>query len=177
MSGRAADKFSLKIPKRQISDFLPLRETKKRIDSNVWPWTSSLPLDLLSSARNACYACTLTLSYRLLFHLLPAAVKMPVTASRAVLRQSQFLTRRSAVRHASSSSEKAKESASSAASKASQGFSRVTASAGPILSSTAQALRQAGGRTGKFIAFVDSKSYFPLSLRTVMSFLAFLEWL
>lgn len=84
---------------------------------------------------------------------------MPVTASRAVLRQSQFLTRRTAIRHASTGPEasKAKEAASSAVSKASEGLSRVTASAGPILSNATQALRKVGGRTGKVISFVDCK--------------------
>ncbi|KAF9885944.1 ATP synthase subunit G atp20 [Aspergillus nanangensis] len=88
---------------------------------------------------------------------------MPATASRAVLRQSQFLVRRTAVRHASSTSEaasKASESASSAASKASEGLSKVTSSAGPAIAGAAQnagsALRKIGGRTGKVIAFVDS---------------------
>lgn len=89
---------------------------------------------------------------------------MPATASRAVLRQSQFLTRRTAVRHASSSSEaasKASEKASSTASKASEGLSRVSSSAGPALSNAAQglggALKKVGGRTGKVISFVECK--------------------
>ncbi|KAI9932223.1 hypothetical protein ASPWEDRAFT_154250 [Aspergillus wentii DTO 134E9] len=84
---------------------------------------------------------------------------MPVTASRAVLRQSQFLTRRTAVRHASSTSEtasKAGETASSAASKASEGLSRAASTAGPALNNAAAALRKVGGRTGKVISFVDS---------------------
>ncbi|RHZ49741.1 F1F0 ATP synthase subunit g [Aspergillus thermomutatus] len=88
---------------------------------------------------------------------------MPVTASRAVLRQSQFLTRRTAVRYASNTSEaasKASQTASQAASKASEGLSRVTSTAGPAISNAAQglgsALRKVGGRTGKVIAFVDS---------------------
>lgn len=82
---------------------------------------------------------------------------MPATASRAVLRQSQFLVRRTAVRHASSSSEKATEAAQSAASKASDGLSRVSSAAGPALSGAAQSLRKIGGRTGKVISFVDCK--------------------
>ncbi|KAH8433560.1 F1F0 ATP synthase subunit g [Aspergillus melleus] len=84
---------------------------------------------------------------------------MPATASRAVLRQSQFMVRRTAVRHASSTSEsasKAGEAASSAASKASEGLSRVSSSAGPALNNAASALRKVGGRTGKVISFVDS---------------------
>ncbi|PLN86613.1 mitochondrial ATP synthase g subunit-domain-containing protein [Aspergillus taichungensis] len=81
---------------------------------------------------------------------------MPATASRAVLRQSQFLVRRTAVRHASSTSEKAGEAAQSAASKASDGLSRVSSAAGPALSGAAQSLRKIGGRTGKVISFVDS---------------------
>ncbi|GMF76349.1 unnamed protein product [Aspergillus oryzae] len=72
--------------------------------------------------------------------------KMPATASRAVLRQSQFLTRRTAVRYASStpeSAQKAGEAASSAASKASEGLSRVTSTAGPALSNAAQGVGSA----------------------------------
>lgn len=92
-------------------------------------------------------------------------VKMPVIGSShaAVLRQSsQFLTRRTAVRHASSdTATKAKESATSAVSKASEGLSRVTSSAGPILANATKGLRNAGGRTGKVVAFVDCK-LFPL---------------
>ncbi|PWY89996.1 hypothetical protein BO70DRAFT_358992 [Aspergillus heteromorphus CBS 117.55] len=84
---------------------------------------------------------------------------MSATASRAVLRQSQFLTRRTAVRHASTTSEAASK-AGQAASKASEGLSRVSSTAGPALSNAAQglgsALRKVGGRTGKVIAFVDS---------------------
>lgn len=88
---------------------------------------------------------------------------MPVTASRAVLRrQSQFLFRRTAVRHNSSqAASKAKETASSAASKASEGLSKVTATAGPAVANAAQnvgsALRKIGGRTGRVIAFIDCK--------------------
>ncbi|KAJ5114368.1 hypothetical protein NUU61_000127 [Penicillium alfredii] len=84
---------------------------------------------------------------------------MPVTASRAVLRQSQFLTRRSALRHASSTSEaasKASQNASSAATKASEGLSKVSASAGPAISNAAGALRKVGGPAGKVVAFVDA---------------------
>ncbi|PLB44637.1 hypothetical protein P170DRAFT_289859 [Aspergillus steynii IBT 23096] len=89
---------------------------------------------------------------------------MPATASRAVLRQSQFMVRRTAVRHASSTSEsasKAGEAASSAASKASEGLSRVSSSAGPALNNAASALRKVGGRTGKVISFVDCKTALP----------------
>ncbi|KAL3467531.1 mitochondrial ATP synthase g subunit-domain-containing protein [Aspergillus heterothallicus] len=88
---------------------------------------------------------------------------MHATASRAVLRQSQFLTRRTAVRYSSSTSQaasKASETASSTASKAQEGLSRVTSSAGPAISGAAQglgnALKKVGGRTGKVISFVES---------------------
>ncbi|OJK05011.1 hypothetical protein ASPACDRAFT_74539 [Aspergillus aculeatus ATCC 16872] len=88
---------------------------------------------------------------------------MSAPASRAVLRQSQFLARRTAVRHASSTSEaasKAGEAASSTASKAAEGLSRVQSSAGPAISNAAQglgnALKKVGGRTGKVISFVES---------------------
>ncbi|KJK62953.1 Mitochondrial ATP synthase g subunit [Aspergillus parasiticus SU-1] len=98
---------------------------------------------------------------------------MPATASRAVLRQSQFLTRRTAVRYASStpeSAQKAGEAASSAASKASEGLSRVTSTAGPALSNAAQgvgsALRKVGGRTGKVIAFVDLGAVVSIAIVT-----------
>lgn len=93
---------------------------------------------------------------------LPVVIKMPATASRAVLRQSQFLTRRTAVRHSSSTSQaasKATETASSTASKAQEGLSRVTSSAGPAVSNAAQglgnALKKVGGRTGKVVSFVE----------------------
>ncbi|KAJ5614760.1 mitochondrial ATP synthase g subunit-domain-containing protein [Penicillium herquei] len=72
--------------------------------------------------------------------------------SRAVLRQSQFLTRRTAVRHASSSTEKATQ----AAAKAQEGLSKVTATAGPAISNAASALRKVGGPVGKVVSFVDS---------------------
>ncbi|KAL4873833.1 hypothetical protein BDV12DRAFT_159697 [Aspergillus spectabilis] len=88
---------------------------------------------------------------------------MPATASRAVLRQSQFLTRRTAVRHSSSTSQaasKATETASSTASKAQEGLSRVTSSAGPAISNAAQGLgntlKKVGGRTGKVVSFIES---------------------
>ncbi|KAL5342461.1 mitochondrial ATP synthase g subunit-domain-containing protein [Aspergillus crustosus] len=88
---------------------------------------------------------------------------MPATASRAVLRQSQFLTRRTAVRHASSTSQaasKATETASSSTSKAQEGLSRVTSSAGPAISNAAQGLgntlKKVGGRTGKVVSFIES---------------------
>lgn len=101
---------------------------------------------------------------------------MPATApSRAVLRQSQFLIRRTAIRHSSTeTAAKAKESASTAASKASEGLSRVTAAAGPILSSAANSLKNVGGRTGKVVAFVDCKLSFP-PRTAVSSFTCFIK--
>ncbi|KAJ5491048.1 hypothetical protein N7539_002615 [Penicillium diatomitis] len=83
---------------------------------------------------------------------------MPV-ATRAVLRQSQFLARRTFTRNASSTSEaasKAGQSASNAASKAQDGLSKATAAAGPALSNAATALRKVGGPVGKVVKFVDS---------------------
>ena len=87
-------------------------------------------------------------------------------ATRAVLRQSQFLSRRTAVRHASSTSEKASQTASNAASKAQEGLSKVTASAGPAISNAATALRKVGGPVGKVIKFVDCKRE-PQSLESM----------
>ncbi|KAL6237759.1 hypothetical protein BDW75DRAFT_203049 [Aspergillus navahoensis] len=86
---------------------------------------------------------------------------MPATATRAVLRQSQFLTR-TAVRHSSTSqaASKATETASSTASKAQEGLSRVSSSAGPAISNAAQGLgntlKKVGGRTGKVVSFIES---------------------
>ena len=78
-------------------------------------------------------------------------------ATRAVLRQSQFLTRRTAVRHASSTSEKASQTASQAASKAQEGLSKASAAAGPALNNAATALRKVGGPVGKVVKFIDGK--------------------
>jgi hypothetical protein len=69
-------------------------------------------------------------------------------ATRAVLRQSQFLTRRTVVRHSSSTSE--------AANKASQ---TASSAAGPAISNAATALRKVGGPVGKVVSFVDCKIY------------------
>ena len=120
---------------------------------------------LTTPSPTGLYCPLISLAFVSVRRFLPSRfLKMPVTASRAVLRQSQFLTRRTAVRHASSTSEaasKASESASSAASKASQGLSRVSSSAGPAIGNAAQgvgnALKKVGGRTGKVISFVECK--------------------
>jgi F-type H+-transporting ATPase subunit g len=92
---------------------------------------------------------------------------MPARA--LLLRQSQLLARRTAVRHASSTSEaasKASQTASSAASKAQEGLSKVTAAAGPAVSNAASALRKVGGPVGKVVSFVDCKDIrFPNSHR------------
>jgi len=91
---------------------------------------------------------------------------MPLALPRAAMRQSQSLLRRTNLRHASSATEaasnaaaKAQETGSSAVSKASQGLSRVTSSAGPAITGAARgagnALKKIGGRTGRFIGFVE----------------------
>jgi F-type H+-transporting ATPase subunit g len=77
-------------------------------------------------------------------------------ATRAVLRQSQFLTRRTVVRHSSTTSEAANK-AGQAASKATDGLSKATAAAGPVISNAASALRKVGGPVGKVVSFVDCK--------------------
>ncbi|KAI9805900.1 MAG: hypothetical protein M1825_000514 [Sarcosagium campestre] len=104
---------------------------------------------------------------------------MSLAASRVVLRRLPTRLSRSGLRHssttpssasssaasqateaASSGASKISSAASSTSSKASQGLSRVTSSAGPALSGAAQgvgkALGRVGGRTGRFIAFVES---------------------
>ncbi|MCJ1355336.1 MAG: hypothetical protein MMC33_005327 [Icmadophila ericetorum] len=87
-----------------------------------------------------------------------------------MLRHTHLIARRSALRHASTTSKateaasntasKAKETASNATSKASEGLSRVTSSAGPAISGAAQrvggAISSIGGRTGRLISFVQS---------------------
>ncbi len=94
---------------------------------------------------------------------------MSLSASRAVLRRGQ-LTGQFARRYQSTTSkasEAAKDTASKAAetaseykTKAAEGLSRVTSSAGPAIAGAAKgvsnALGRIGGRTGRFIAFVES---------------------
>jgi F-type H+-transporting ATPase subunit g len=85
-------------------------------------------------------------------------------ASRAVLRQSRLVLRRTNnFRQASTAAEtasKAQESGKQAASKASEGLSRVQSSAGSAISkvgsSAYSALSKVGGRTGRVISFVES---------------------
>lgn len=84
---------------------------------------------------------------------------MSLSASRAVLRQSAKFTVRNG-RRCESTSAKATEAAKSTASKASEGLSRVTSTAGPVISSAVKGLGNTlgkiGGRTGRLIAFVES---------------------
>lgn len=101
---------------------------------------------------------------------------MSLHISRSVLRQSTKLPGRAARRFESTSSkatEAAKETASKASekasdfqSKASEGLSRVTSSAGPVITGAAKnlgnALGKVGGRTGKFIAFIERTFYMHL---------------
>jgi F-type H+-transporting ATPase subunit g len=98
---------------------------------------------------------------------------MSLSMSRAALRQTTKLPGRMARRFESTTSkaaDTAKESASKATetakgfqSKASEGLSRVTSSAGPALSGAVKgvgsALGKIGGRTGRFVAFVE-REYF-----------------
>ncbi|KAJ6160390.1 ATP synthase subunit G atp20 [Penicillium chermesinum] len=102
-------------------------------------------------------------------------------ATRAVLRQSQFLTRRTAVRHASSSSEKASQTASQAASKAQQGLSKATAAAGPALNNAASACARSAAPSARSFrsSTLDPHSYHggtlplpgPCSLAGLVSYL------
>lgn len=89
---------------------------------------------------------------------------MSLAASRAVLRQSRFAVRRPAVRHASTTSEAAKEKAAQATSKASEGLARASATGSAALSKATQfggaalqRLASAGGRTAKVAGFVQCK--------------------
>jgi hypothetical protein len=97
--------------------------------------------------------------------------KMSPMATRAALRQSRFLIRRTAIRHNSSTTEaanKAKQAAEQATSKASEGLSKVSSSAGPAIAGAAQnvgnALRKVGGPVGKVVTFVERKYPSPLAL-------------
>ena len=97
---------------------------------------------------------------------------MSTTTSGLMLRHTRFVTHRTALRHASTTSEatqaasntasKSKEAASNATSKASQGLSRVTSAAGPALSGAAQGVSNTvgnmTGRTGRLISFVQCES-------------------
>lgn len=101
---------------------------------------------------------------------------MSLHISRSVLRQSTKLPGRAARRFESTSSKateaakettsKASEKASDFQSKASEGLSRVTSSAGPVITGAAKnlgnALGKVGGRTGKFIAFIERTFYMHL---------------
>ncbi|PCG92074.1 ATPase, F0 complex, subunit G, mitochondrial [Penicillium occitanis (nom. inval.)] len=87
---------------------------------------------------------------------------MSPMATRAALRQSRFLIRRTAIRHNSSTTEaatKAKQVTEQATSKASEGLSKVSSSAGPAIAGAAQnvgnALRKVGGPVGKVVTFVE----------------------
>lgn len=95
---------------------------------------------------------------------------MVMIASRAVFRQSAKFTSRVARRGestqakaqqaASKASEKTTEAAANFQSKASEGLSRASATAGPAIAGAAQgvanALGKIGGRTGRFISFIES---------------------
>lgn len=88
---------------------------------------------------------------------------MSFAASRQVLRHSRFAVRRPAVRHASSTSEAAKEKAAQASSKAAEGLSRASAQGSAALQKASQfggaalqRLASAGGRTAKVAGFVQS---------------------
>lgn len=96
---------------------------------------------------------------------------MSSAASRLLLGRTKFVTRQTALRHASTTSEaaqaasdtatKSKDAASNIASKASQGLERVQSSAGPALSRALErvngALGRIGGRTGRIINFGTCK--------------------
>lgn len=120
------------------------------------------PLQLTSKARRGA---SKSISTSISSSLPPT---MPLALSRATLRQSQFLLRRTNLRNASSTTEaasnaasKAQQTGSKAVSQASEGLSRVTSSAGPAISGAASrvgnALKGIGGRTGRIIGFVECK--------------------
>ncbi|KAK5016083.1 ATP synthase subunit G atp20 [Cryomyces antarcticus] len=87
---------------------------------------------------------------------------MSFTASRTMLRQSQFALRRAGVRNASSTSGSTGASlpGPTTTSKASEGLSKVSSSAGSGLSKAGSAVTNTvssiGGRTGRMINFVQS---------------------
>lgn len=94
-------------------------------------------------------------------------------ASRAVFRRSHVLVGRLSTRHNSATSQAAhaaseaastaSATASTAASKASEGLSRVSSSAGPVLTRVARgatdALKRIGGRTGRVVAVVECECW------------------
>lgn len=68
-----------------------------------------------------------------------------------------------AQQQAKQATESAKKTAAEYTSKASEGLSRVSSAAGPAIAGAAKnvssALSKVGGRTGRFIAFVERKSF------------------
>jgi hypothetical protein len=98
---------------------------------------------------------------------------MSTPASQLMLRHTRIFARKSALRHASTTSEaaqaasdtaaKSRETMSNITSKASEGLTRVKSSAGPALSGAAQSVNKAlssiGGRTGRLIAFGSCKQF------------------
>lgn len=100
---------------------------------------------------------------------------MSLAASRVALRHTARLPGRTARRFesttskatdaakdsASKASQTAKDTASNLQSKATEGLSKVSSAAGPAIAGAAKGLGNAlgkiGGRTGKLIAFVESK--------------------
>ncbi|KAF2200146.1 hypothetical protein GQ43DRAFT_87603 [Delitschia confertaspora ATCC 74209] len=93
--------------------------------------------------------------------------KMPLAASRVMMRHSTSAIRRAGIRNASSTSEAAgaaKDTAAKVQSKASDGLSRVTSSAGPLVSKAGSAaagvmsrLAMVGGRTGRLVGRIQSR--------------------
>lgn len=141
---------------------------------NSWKPSSSGPLRKLLQQHCSSTHCRSTTSVTTFDALYPFPPSLPFTmvmiASRAVFRQSAKFTSRVARRGestqakaqqaASKATEKTGEAASNFQSKASEGLSRAQATAGPAIAGAAKgvanALGKIGGRTGRFISFVES---------------------
>ncbi len=105
---------------------------------------------------------------------------MSSAPSRLMLRHNRVVARRTALRHASTTSEatqavsktaeKGKETASNMTSKASSGLSRVTSSAGSVMGGASQGVsntvNRLGGRLGSLINFVQCAFLCPYCTQT-----------
>lgn len=119
---------------------------------------------------------------KILFAQAKGCFFMSTATSGLMLRHTRFVTRRTALRHASTTAEatqaasntaaKSKDAASNATSKASQGLSRVTSSAGSAVSGAAEGVSNVAGRVtgrvGRLISFVQCKSTSCYSQRRIV---------
>lgn len=103
-----------------------------------------------------------------------AVVARPLLRQNLRFAARRFQTTDAASAQAKKAADAAKDTAQNVQSKAAQGLSRVTSAAGPALAGAANAAKGAasalgkvGGRTGRFVGFVERTSHFPSPGRAV----------